>query len=587
MSVRVVFRSCAACVSVLVMVLAFSNVVRAERVAMSSLDQKGYVFLHPMFRSLPWNQTLRRLDLVLPDALSNLRIRAFDVSRGVDTAVAVFIDTSSRLYVMPVLYEELVAPCFDHALTFDPPAHVALPGFTLSAGRPLYVLRDSVYSTDSVRIAVPSPSAPLHVLVATIQTAGPSVTTIDTLPFGERRTGQQIASISGATSSSTHQDTGLWVCGSGGLVRYVPYVNGTFGAEQVRDLSDGTVSVTHTNGTYAVTLQGGIYRRNTADTFFTIASTASGALRRVYHQGAVGDNGLFKENQNTLWKRDTTFGTVSYRYANFIRRPGGFGVELLDSTWGYSIFTYRDTSTRIAATQPASLSTNINGTPFLYNGQQQLDITVMLDDPDSNFSDYSLHHVRGTAATSLKNDGTYSIAPLSDSADCHIGSLKMTAGRIRLALTGSAFQIMHDCGLGALDPTCLACYWKNYDFQVAMSWRDADTIKIQTGQHLLRIVNSASVTLAGHAAAFSGSGILKVRFASGQTRIFRLPVKTGAGIERIALHDLRGRMLAAVRLAPGQRMVTLPALGQKGILVFSCSISDGTRVIERVPVLPK
>jgi hypothetical protein len=118
-------------------------------------------------------------------------------------------------------------------------------------------------------------------------------------------------------------------------------------------------------------------------------------LRRVYDNGAVGDNGLFKENVHNSWKADTTFGTAAYRYANFIRRPGGLGVELLDSLWAYSVFTYRDTTTRIAATQPASLSTNINGTPFIYDGPQQLDITVMLDDPDSNFSDYSLSaHLR-------------------------------------------------------------------------------------------------------------------------------------------------------------------------------------------------
>jgi hypothetical protein len=553
---------------------------------LSSVANQGYIFLHPMFKSLPWNSTLERLDLILPDTLSQIAVKAFDVSRGADNAVAVFSTASSDMFIMPVLHEKIIAPCYNHALTFENPRKVALSGLSLSSAKPLYIVRDSLYSADSIRIAVPSSVAPLSVLVATLRIANATVTRIDTIVLAERRTGQQILGVSGAVDSITGQNQGIWVTGTYGLIRYIPYANHRFGSEAVRDLSEATVSVTHTNGTFAVTSQGRIFRKNPADTFYTFVVAASGALNRVYASGAIGDNGLFKEFANGSWRADKTFGNASYRYANFIRRPGGLGVELLDSSWAYSVFTYRDSSSRIVATQPASLSTYINGAPYVYDGNQQFDITVMLDDPDSNFSDYALSKVSGGASVDLKDDGAYIIARLSDSVDCHIGSIKMTSGRVRLTLKGSQITVMHDCALGALDPTCLNCYWKNYSFQLANALLPADTIRIQTGQHLLRIAKApATVTMKQTASSGHDRAVFPVHFASGYRCIVPLPEKHGRYPLSLSIHDLSGRLLADAPLRRNQQSLDLSRLDCRGLVLISCKMNDGTLISKTVPVV--
>jgi hypothetical protein len=161
----------------------------------------------------------------------------------------------------------------------------------------------------------------------------------------------------------------------------------------------------------------------------------------------------------------------------------------------------------------------------------------------------------------------------------------MTSGRLRLALTGSQLTVMHDCGVGALDPTCLACYWKKYDFQIVRSWRTLDTIKIQTGQHLLRLVNGASVTLSGPASAGSRNDVLAIRFASGHVCDLRFPLEAGTRVERIAIHDLTGRTLAAVSLQPLQRDVQFPRISHNGVLILCCSMSNGTKISTRIPVV--
>lgn len=566
----------------------FADLIAAPA-ASSLLNNQGYLLLHPMFKSLPWKATMGRLDLTLPDTLASIPVKSFDVSRGVDNAVAVFTTATNDLFIMPALHEKLVAPCIDHVLSFDPPQKVTLSGLSLSSAKPLYIVRDSLFSADSIRVAMPSSVTPLRLLVATIRSANATVTRIDTIALTERRTGQQIIGVSGATDSVSGQDLGIWVTGTNGMIRYIPYTNHRFGTEAVRDLgaSEATVSVTHTNGTFAVSTQGKIYRRNPTDTFFTQVATASGVLRRVYPGGAIGDNGLFKEFANGSWRADKTFGSASYRYANFIRRPGGFGVELLDSSWAYSVFTYRDTSSRIAATQPASLSTNINGVPYVYNGQSQLDITVMLDDPDSNFSDYSLSQVSAGDGTSvdLKNDGKYAIVPLSDSVDCHINSIKMTSGRVRLTFNGSQITVMHDCALGAPDPTCLTCYWKSYNFQHTNGLRKADTIRIKTGQHLLRIfADVGSVTMNQTASSGNNATIFPIHFASGNRCSLLIPYKQGNHAMSIAIYDLKGRCIAGIPLRRDQRSLDLSSTRYSGVIIVTCVLDDGTtqRIMTRV-----
>jgi hypothetical protein len=581
------FRHPAVWTAALAAALASTVPSSAGQATLSSIANQGYLFLHPLFDVNPWKATLERLDLVLPDTLASITVKLFGVSRGSDNAVAVFSDASGNLFVMPVLYEKLMAPCYDHALTFDAPRKVTLPGMSLTSGASLHVVRDSLYSSDSVRIAAIMSATPLRLIIATVRASTAAVTGIDTIEFAERRSDQRITGVFGATDSATRQDIGLWVTGTNGLARYLPYANHRFGREAIRDLPEATVAVTHTNGSFAVTGQGRIFRKNPADTFFTFAVAASGALRRVYPQGAIGDNGLFKEFANNTWRADRTLGSGSLRYANFIRRPGGFGVELLDSTWAYSVYTYRDSSTRIAAASPASLSTNINGLPVLFSGAASQEITVMLDDPDSNFSDYTLTHVSGATSVDLKNDGKYAIAPLSDSADCHIGSIKMISGRLTLSLTGSQITVKHECGLGALDPTCQACYWKKYDFQLVRAWRSFDTIKIRTGQHLLRIVNNAQVTLTPKRPESSSSSAFTVRFAAGREYRFRLPDRTGIRPVLLTLHDLRGRTMAAIPIGRGQQSQTLPRITGHGVLVLSCHLSDNTVLSARVPVVKK
>lgn len=550
-----------------------------------SLDGQGYLFLHPFFKSREWKASLNSLDLVMPDdSLAKYRPQGFDVSQGGDSAVAVFSANGTALFCMPVWYESLAAPCLDDALTFDTPRPVALGRLAMANPRAFYVVKDSLYSYDSIRVVVPSAVTPLMFYVAGINLGGPAVTELDSITLAPSRAGQRILGVFGDPDSIALQDRGIWVTGTLGLLRYIPYVNRQWGAVLQRDLAD-TSTVLHTNGVYAGTMEGRLYRKNAAGTAFLQEGASAGkSVWRVYQQGVIGDDGLFKENENGVWKRDTAFGPFAFRYANFIRRPGGFGVELLDSNWAYTAYTYRDTSTIIQSTVPASLMTSVNATPYVFPRTGTVNVTVNLDDLDSNYSDYRLW-LNGT--TDLKNDGTYtiSLAAIADTETCHIGVLKMTSGSVRLTLADDTVKIAHDCAIGALNPTCLSCYWKKYAFARSVKWVKGDSVTLSTASQTLRITNgNGQVTTIVKGNKNADESMFHARFANRNFEI-EFPLKNGAPISGVAIHDLKGRLLASSAVM-GQRIITIPAICPAGgVVIISCRLSDGSVTSRKMPLV--
>jgi hypothetical protein len=551
-----------------------------------SLDNQGYLFLHPFFKARAWRASLDRLDFSMPDdSLAQYRPLAFDVTQGSDSAMSVFTVSGGSLYCMPVWYQPRSAPCFDNALTFGPPQKVALAALVLPTGRAFHVVKDTLYSFDSVRVIVPSAVTPLKLYIAGINSSVSSVTRLDSITFTQSRTGQRILGVFGDQDTLSQQDKGIWVTGSRGLVRYVPYVNHTWGAPVQRDLSD-TSTVLHTNGTYAGTMEGKLYKLNTAGTAFTLETASAGKpVWRVYQQGAIGDNGLFKENTNGVWKRDTMFSASAYRYANFIRRPGGFGVELLDTNWAYKAYTYRDTSTIILSTIPASLMTSINSTAYGYPRNGTMNITVNLNDLDSNYSDYHLW-LNGTV--DLKNDSPYTIGltAIADTETCHLGVLKMTSGSVRLTLTADSVKVMHDCVIGAFNPTCNECYWKKYTFAHSTKWLQENVVTLSTATQTLRISNGNGVVTDLSRREFPpGESMFHARLTT-RTFEFDFPIKTGTHVTGIAVHDLMGRQLVFQPVENGRHMLTMPApFSTPEVVIVSCRLSDGSLLSRKVPIV--
>jgi hypothetical protein len=568
----------------LLIVLACHVASEARTMALPLANQ-GYVFMHPFFKARQWKASLERLDLALPDTMSNVKPVGFDVAQGRDSAMAVFSTSAGDLFIMAARYQPLIAPCYDNSLQFDVPHKVNLNGFFLPTDHRFYVVKDTLYSFDSLRVAFASASNALKLYVVTIRASTMAVSRVDSITLAQRRAGQGTVAINGSDDAGTGQDQGIWATGTNGLIRYVSYTNRRWGAEAVRDIGATTPTVTFAGPQYAATLTGRIYQINGTGTGFDSVALAPSPVWRVYNQGAIGNAGLFMENFNGTWSATKQFGSSNFRYGNFIRRSGGLGVELLDSAWVYSAFTYRDSSSRIVSATPAQLMTNINGNAYSYvNGHLQVDITLTLYDLDSNYSDYKLTLLPGNI--NLKVAGNYTISPIPDSETCHIGGVKMSSGRVRLTLSHTGVKVLHDCVLGALNPTCLTCYWKKTDSLCNKYWAKGSSLIVETSTQRLSIANIDTVRNSTSAMApnsYPDEISLKSR-SNGDFIALTLPAKLGSRTIAVSLHDLQGRLLASAD-ANGRRTLIFSHVTHGTVLVVCCRMSDGSTIRQKVPIV--
>jgi hypothetical protein len=369
----------------------FTSSAKTKSTACLSPDSNGYVYLHPYFNDKNWKSASDNIDIGLPDTLCSqktMRPVHFDIGKNIENTYAVFSTASGDLFLMSSSFSANIGGCSAGTIDFGQPQKITLPELTITPTTPVYLLKDSVYSQDTVKLLVGQSSQ--NILVFTIATGGALVVKTDTLKM---QNAQSIRNISGEFNRSLHRDTCIWVCGAGGMVRSFSYKQSSWGQEGKWDISGLTDTVLCINAGFAGTNSGKIYKKGASTSFSLDNSTSGKAINAVYPQGAIGADGNLVERVGSSWRPPTSVGSANNFYAHFINRPGGLGVELLDNTWHYHVYTYRDTASKILLTTPPGIFAYVNGNNPYTVTESYIDtgMTVRISDPDSNFSDLSFH----------------------------------------------------------------------------------------------------------------------------------------------------------------------------------------------------
>jgi hypothetical protein len=547
----------------------------------SPIDSTGYVLLHPYFEGKNWKKSVEdNIDIVLPDTLCSQKLRPvrFDIGKSIDSTLAVFSIANGGLFIIEAQYFHYAGVCRDE-LDFLAPQKVPLSGIAFSGTTPWYLVKDSAFNLDTVKVVLGVASQ--YCLVAAIIKSTAAVVRIDTLHVTNTNT---ISSINGGYDNVLMRDTCIWVTGNNGMLRHFSYRPGGWGAENKLDIT-ATETVLCANATYAGTSSGRIYKKNASQTYVLDYSMSNKAINAIYPQGSIGNNGAFIENINGVWRNDT-LGSGNYLYANFIKRAGGFGVELLDNQWKYSIFTYRDTASKILLTNPIDIGvSNVNKTPYIYNpgkvaSPKDTTISVYISDPDSNFSDVAI----ALNGATMENDGKHSIGPIPDSESCHVGALRLTTGVLTITLKKDSVVLKTQTELGVENAGCLVCNWKNYNFAYSRQWFVNSSLLITAGKDRLTIANQSNpVTTirSTNIANYANANNLKI---IGNRLIFT-PVRSDIKkIESVVLYDLAGRKLFSFSDVK-QTSFELPKMLPFGIACISINYSDGSACRVMVPVL--
>jgi hypothetical protein len=541
-----------------------------------NMNDNGYVFLHPAFANKNWGKAwYDSISIVLPDTLCAKKPVHYDICGPAASAVAVYSDSANALYLMKTQYRcPLPKPlCTTCILEYLDPSQLALPAVALAQNTPLYLVKSPLYGGDSVKVLVKNTQK--KVVALALSTSSLAVLHIDTLATSALLAQQDIVRIQGAYDSINQRDTGVWLLGSAGLMRYFPVANGQWGSETKRDIAGVSDTVYCVYNGFAGTSSGSIYRK-LGSAFVFDNQPAAYAIMGIYAGGAVGNSGIFLDYNAGSWIL-RTLGTAHYRYGNFINRWDGSGIELLDDQWRRSAYTYRLNPSSISATSPSSLMFWVNTGIYQYKAASAENYTVTLKDPDASYTDFSIVLSNAGTNINMKNDGKYTISTIPPDSQCTIDSLRLKSGSVGILLAPSSVQVTATCELGKRDGACpvARCMRVDYPFFVSHTWRVGDMLTITAGSDILRIgYNNVMTSNNGFAFSATGPGSVSHKI-SGRTVMFFVQQGITKKLIRIGLYNVAGQTLASIAVG-NQTAITAPRIAGAGVVYARYCFSDGS-----------
>jgi hypothetical protein len=553
-----------------------------------NFNENGYVFLHPAFANKNWGKAwYDSVNIIVPETLCTQKPVRYDICGPADKAIAVFSNAANELFLMKTEYlcpqpRPVCLPCI---LEYLDPSMIPLTGIDLEPNTPLYLVKGSFYGVDSVKILVKNSQK--KVIALTLSTEDLSVVHIDTLATSAFSAQQNIVRIQGAYDTATHSDAGVWLLGSGGLMRYFPITNGKWGVETKRDIPGVSDTVYCVNNGFAGTSTGSIYKKSAGGAYIFDKQPANAAITGISGRGAVGNKGVFLDYNGTNWNLQN-FGSADYRYANFINRWDGYGVELLDSDWHRTAYTYRRNPSSITAVNPSSIMPFINNGSFACFNYDLNDssrvITVTVTDPDASFSDVSIDLKTGGKQIDMKDDGVHAISGIPPDSQCVVGALRLKSGVVTCTLTQKSVKISAVCELGKRDASCP---WPrnvraDYAFVSSHVWAKNDILTFVAGDDTLRLANQITIVGTDGHLWFGAAGAASVSHkVAGGMVVFSVTQGATTRLTHIALFDVSGKTLASAQVIGNSGSVSLRA-GTCGVVYARYSLSNGSSFVRPI-----
>ena len=532
------------------------------------LDSSGYVYLHPHFAGKAWSATLADADVILPDELCNLKPQAVAYSNNDSNDVMAFRAQAGTLHGSRLVAYGPSCYCCKYEIDYGLPAAIPISGASAQTGSPLYIFKERNFPNGRFKLLMASTSG-RAVLSVTLNATSFAQTSMDSLQLSGAA--QHITFIGGDPDSVRTNDRGVWIGGSGRLLRYFPFTAGAFGAEQVFDVASNDTIMSVGAG-YAGGWSGNLYRRN-GNAFAQENRLTVSPLRSVSNRAAVGDAGTVMVRLASGWYR-YGFATRNYRYFNLIPTADGSAVELLNDRWSYSMSVYADSQTFIKSIAPAVLTSHINGSIYQdsANGRTS-SIRIVVGDRDSNDAAPRVQVRTRAGVQSLNFNGAYSLVKREPNAACADG--KLVFADTAAAITISLGQIRYSASarLGKIDLSCGRCVWSNYPFSTSAAYSIGDTLVVRAGRDSLRIWFSSASTIASNPMESVRSAfILRIGNAA-------IPMPANSSrLTSISIVDARGRIVARLDPANIQSLPRLPA----GLFMVVCRFGDGA--VRQIPM---
>lgn len=526
----------------------------------------GFMFDHPDFRDTIWSRALQEQVVAVDDSVCSLSISGFSSAPAFPTTYSVLASATGEFYLSSTTWERAPHICGLPSFTVAAPQALSV---SAPAGTPFHVVSHAAYTSDSLLLAVKV--AVRTVRVYAINTSTAAVTdSIDVMLAGGS---QEIQSIDGDADTLGGQDTGIWVGGTRGMIRHVPFDGATWAAEENFDVAN-TYTIQAIGEGYAGATDGTIFE-NQGAAFAVDTQPITQPILRIGRDAAVGAAGSVVVRDGATWNAHAAAAADYVRY-NLIKHSTGSSVELVASDASYSLHTYRDDA--------SSLQTFWPGVRTFMGGAEDIPLTVV--DPDSNQAPPLVEAITAqNGIVSLLRSGSDTLLPRQPELASVFDVTQFARFTLNLQLSFDSVALVAEVLRAAPVHTCTTSFWAADTFRSSTPWEMYDSVRIALGTDTLLISYELAVGASSPASIPRGGAHMSLVIDG---RVRPLPLPDGVTLENLALvelFDARGRLLS--RAATGHRANTTlrtEGLALPGMYYLRFTADDGPRASAALPL---
>lgn len=521
------------------------------------------LYQHPYFADMHWRITSDLITYKLSPGFTTLTPVKASFAENDTNSITLFSATDSKLYLMSVALKPETEQNKAVITTRDP---IESPVGTV--GSPFEIFAPGTNKIDTVFVATVLGTD--KVLVHHIAIQSFTVTRVDTLAIAPPSGSYTVLALFGGPDFALTGQSGIWIIGSYGLVRYFTWNESSWGAEVVHDI-DTTETITALCKEALGTASGKIYEF-ISNAFTYKSQPVAASIHRISTLGAVSGGGKVIKRKGTSWEPFTTVGAGNYHYFNFIARTNGSGVELLDNAWKFYVYTLEDSASTFDI-EPANVANYINNGIYKFMEGQET-VIIKLIDPDENalIPEIKLRNsINLVDSLERAHPDTLWSLGFSDLADTVI----------TLELRRDSVIVTAKIRSGAFNPVTYKKSWVQLEYRRAEKWRLYDTISIKLGNRTLLIeLDTQAVGIVETNKLRKNRPIQILRNSSQLT--FTIPPNS---VRYVRICNLQGQQIASATISPNANIVTIPIRMSSGIICIEYILSSGKAIRETVPVV--
>jgi hypothetical protein len=502
--------------------------------AQCGFEENGYLFMHPYFTGTSWKATNYVSNVIHMDSLC-ARKPVHAAASGLalqGTFVYTVADGSWMMTNGPLENNDF--PCSRPTIDFWDPFPLTVPVTpALQPSLPFHLLRRGAADKDTVYLAAVASDGAVYCLHISIRSGKTGA--VDTIFLTDRGT-STLGGVWGEPGGSGN-DTALWVGGSGGFLRMVPFTANRWGTPRSITI-DNTETVTAVGSGYVGTLSGKLFKRS-GDSFAAVGLQGASAIRWISGNLAVGDGGTVLVYRGGSWTSHTS-GTADYRLGNLTSNDRGAAVELVDTAWKYSVLQLSDSATSISSVSPVAQA-GLNQGVFEYSDNGIITLRVYLRDIDNNRVFPKVSLIRGSIVTRLDTaDDRTVLLGHNPSAICDTSLAYFNDTVVTLSLNVDALSLETRAQRGRWNASCPFWDWEQFKFVRTQPWGLNDTLMVAAGKDTLRVRNDHQATVSVNPYIRNGlpGDRLQIRYSDGTVRL--IP-RGDSELRRVMLVDAAGR----------------------------------------------